>query len=78
MGAPENSPTERCVVCGQGVSESGACAHLYEDGRRFAVCCPICMEMFNRAPERFARGEKPMTVVDELLQDLRWKEPPQS
>jgi len=63
-----------CVVCGKAVSEEEATMHRYHEGRRFAFCCATCAEMFNRAPDRFARGERPQTIVQDLLDQIRWKD----
>jgi hypothetical protein len=49
-------------------------ARLYHDGKAYPVCCPMCMDLFQRAPKRFASGERPKTIVDELLAEMQWKE----
>lgn len=74
MTPGDNAGTEFCIVCGKEISGAQGITHLYHDGRRFALCCPTCVEMFKRAPARFASGERPMTIVQELLDELRWKE----
>ncbi len=74
MNSEDNAGKEFCVVCGKEISGALGTAHLYHDGRRFALCCPTCVEMFSRAPARFASGEHPMTIVQELLDNLRWNE----
>jgi len=53
---------EECAVCGKDLSEANGVAHLYHDGRRFPLCCPMCMQLFQRAPARFARGERPQSI----------------
>ena len=63
-----------CAVCGKSTDGNTGTAHLYHDGRRFAVCCPMCMDMFERAPARFASGEHPQTIVEELLAEMKWKD----
>ncbi len=63
-----------CIVCGKAVSEEEAAMHRTHEGKRFALCCPTCAEMFNRAPDRFARGERPQTIVQDLLDQMRWKD----
>lgn len=35
----------------------------------------MCMQLFQRAPGRFARGERPQTIVEELMAEMKWKEP---
>jgi hypothetical protein len=34
----------------------------------------MCLQLFQRAPDRFARGENPKTLVEELLDELKWKD----
>jgi YHS domain-containing protein len=74
MTNEKSEGSNACVVCGKAVSEDEAVMHRYHEGRRFALCCPTCAEMFNRAPDRFARGERPLTIVQELLDQMRWKD----
>lgn len=62
-----------CVVCGKAVPEDGALCHLRHDGRVFTLCCPMCLDLFQRAPDRFASGERPETIVEEILTNWRWK-----
>ena len=31
-------------------------------------------EMFQRAPDRFASGENPKTLLEELLDEMKWKD----
>ena len=66
---------EICVVCGKSIDGTTGTAHFYHDGRRFTLCCPMCMEMFQRVPARFASGEHRQTLVDELLDKMKWDNP---
>ncbi len=71
----DDSPvTESCVVCGKSTEGNTGTVHLYHDGRRFTLCCPMCMQLFQRAPARFARGEHPQTIVEELIAEMKWKD----
>jgi YHS domain-containing protein len=65
---------ENCAVCGKDLAKTSGVAHLYHDGKSFPLCCPLCVDLFQRAPARFAKGERPQTVVEELLSDIKWKE----
>lgn len=71
---PDESTSETCIVCGKDLSGATAVAHLYHEGRRFSLCCPMCIQMFQRAPGRFARGENPKTLMEELLDEIKWRE----
>ncbi|HVU18358.1 MAG TPA: hypothetical protein VHD32_15750 [Candidatus Didemnitutus sp.] len=68
-----NDPTESCAVCGKDLANTSGVAHLYRDGKAFPLCCPLCVDLFQRAPKRFADGERPQTVVEELLAEIKWK-----
>lgn len=66
---------EKCAVCGKALAGVPGTAHVYHGGLRFALCCPLCLDLFQRAPARFASGEKPRTVVEDLLDELKWRDP---
>jgi len=72
----DESPDTCCAVCGKDVSHVPGVTHLYHDSRRFALCCPMCVEMFQRAPARFASGERPQSVVDDLINEIKWRTGP--
>ena len=68
-----NDTNETCAVCGKDLAGVSGVARLYHDRKPFPLCCPVCMDLFQRAPARFARGERPQTVVEELLAEVKWK-----
>lgn len=70
----DGTGSEVCAVCGKPAEGERGFSHLYHGGRRFALCCPLCLQLFQRAPDRFARGENPKTLVEELLEELKWKD----
>lgn len=61
---------ETCIVCGKSTEGTAGFAHLYHDGRRCALCCPMCLQLFERAPDRFARGDRPQSLIEELMQQM--------
>ena len=65
---------ETCVVCGKSTAGNPGTAHLYHDGHRFALCCPMCMEMFQRAAARFAHGDHPQSLLQQMLDEIQWKD----
>lgn len=74
---PDDAPgVETCFVCGKAATGDAVFSHLYHDGRRFALCCPVCMQMFQRAPDRFARGEHPQSIVEDLIGEIKWRAGP--
>lgn len=62
-----------CNVCGKGLTQDQQVTHLYHKGRRFTLCCPLCIDMFQRAPDRFASGERPQSVLDDLMSEIQWR-----
>lgn len=64
---------ETCAVCGNEAAGGRRFSRLYHDGRPFPLCCPMCLDLFQRAPERFAQGERRQTVLEELVSDLKWR-----
>ena len=75
---PESPETKSvdglCAVCGKATDRSGSLARVYHQGRAHVLCCPLCVQLFQRGRDRFARGERPQTVVEDLLDQIRWKE----
>jgi hypothetical protein len=70
------SSDETCIVCGKSTEGAAGFAHLYHEGRRFALCCPMCVQMFERHRDRFTRGDRPQSLLDELTQEITWKNDP--
>jgi hypothetical protein len=57
--SPElNAAEDICTVCGRNAIESNqTLSHLRHEGEIVAICCPQCMETFQREPARFAAKE---------------------
>lgn len=70
----DGTSEEVCSVCGKPAAGQPF-THLYHAGKRFNLCCPMCVQMFQRAPDRFARGERPQTILQDLLNELKWRDP---
>ena len=39
-----------CVVCGKGVDHGGGFARVNHKGTMVNLCCPLCLETFQRDP----------------------------
>ena len=39
-----------CIVCGKSVDQGGGLAHIKAGARMIALCCPLCIETFNKDP----------------------------
>lgn len=74
MNPDDASGVETCAVCGKAATGDAGFSHLYHDGRRFPLCCPVCVQMFQRAPGRFASGERPQSIVEDLIRELKWRD----
>jgi hypothetical protein len=72
MNEPFDRP-ENCAVCGKPADGGRGFSHIYHDGHPFSLCCPMCIDLFQRAPNRFARGERRETILEDLLEQIRWK-----
>lgn len=70
------SGIETCIVCGKSAEGATSFAHIHHEGRRFALCCPMCIQMFERHRDRFARGDRPQSLLDELTREITWKNGP--
>jgi len=44
-----------CAVCGKNVQGGGGFARLNHQGRMVELCCPLCLETFQRDPIPFLR-----------------------
>lgn len=67
---------ETCTVCGNVATGGRQFARLYHEGVAFPLCCPMCIDLFQRAPARFASGERRETMLEELIAELKWRNGP--
>jgi ribosomal protein L24E len=44
-----------CIVCGKTVDQGGGMCHIKAGARMIALCCPLCIETFNKDPRRYLR-----------------------
>ncbi len=50
---------EACAVCGKNVEHGGGFARLKHGRHLFSLCCPLCLETFQKDPTSYvARFEK--------------------
>lgn len=43
-----------CTICGKRLGEHDALAHIQHDGERISICCPLCLEAFERDKGHFS------------------------
>ena len=54
INQPENWD-QHCIVCQKSVDHGGGMAHFKVEGEMVALCCPLCIETFNKDPKRYLR-----------------------
>ncbi len=57
---------ETCVVCGQGLRPGEALATLHQDGRKLPICCPLCLEAYQKDPKLYLERLARRTLLREL------------
>lgn len=59
-----------CIVCGKSVDEGGGMCHVKAGARMIALCCPLCIETFNKDPVRYLK----LRQMHELSTSIRHPE----
>ncbi len=53
MSTSEDELEKNCLVCGKDVDHGGGFSRLNVKGRMIALCCPLCLDVYQKTPERF-------------------------
>lgn len=53
IGYRRNVPA--CAVCGKNVQSGGGFARVNRGGRMVELCCPLCLETFEKDPDPYVR-----------------------
>jgi hypothetical protein len=64
---------ETCAVCGNVAVGGRRFSRLYHQGKAFPLCCPMCIDVFQRAPDQIAAGERPRSVLQDTIEELKWR-----
>ena len=64
---------KNCLVCGKSVGRSEGMAHIKVEGHMIALCCPLCIETFNKDPKHYLS----MRFAHEISAQLRHPHPDQ-
>ena len=56
----------RCVVCDKSVQAGGGYCHINVQDRMIALCCPLCLETFQKDPAPYLRRRESNILTDEL------------
>ena len=51
-------PDDHCSVCGKTVAGGRGFAHLKQGGVWVTLCCPLCMETFEKSPLDYVNKQK--------------------
>ena len=78
MSEIENADIENwdhiCIICGKSVDEGGGLAHIKAGARMIALCCPLCIETFNKDPKHYLS----LRLAHEMSTALRHSAPKES
>jgi YHS domain-containing protein len=66
-----DSSAERCVVCGKSVTGASGHVRLKYGETMVALCCPLCLQTFQKNPVDYLRRLKTRTEVQNILDLLR-------
>ena len=55
-----------CVVCGKGLRPGEALATLHAEGRKLPICCPLCLEAYQKDPKPYLERLAKHTFLDEM------------
>ena len=55
---------KRCIVCGKSVEGGGGMCHIEVKGHMTSICCPSCLETFNKDPKTYVRRQEARTIID--------------
>lgn len=56
-----------CAVCGKSVDHGGGLSHMKFEDAMIALCCPLCIETFNKDPKPYLRRRGVRKLADDAL-----------
>jgi len=57
---------ETCVVCGKGLRPGEALVKMHESGSKLPICCPLCLEAYQKEPKLYLERLAKLGFLDEL------------
>jgi ribosomal protein L24E len=57
---------ETCIVCEKPVRYGTGFAHLKHEGQMVTLCCPLCMETFQKNPSPYMLHQKARLAIRSL------------
>jgi hypothetical protein len=58
--------SESCIVCGKGLRPGEALATLYQSGSKLPICCPLCLEAYQKDPKPYLERLAKRALLKEL------------
>lgn len=57
----------RCIVCRKSVEHGAGLCHLNIEGNMIALCCPLCLETFQKDPQTYLRRRELRKIEESNL-----------
>ncbi len=57
---------DTCVVCGKGIKPGEALATMHEGESKLPICCPLCLEAYQKDPKPYLERLAKQTLLREL------------
>ena len=73
IGGGPDKAGEQCVVCGKSVEGGRGYARIKHGERMVALCCPLCLESFQKAPQDYLRQQETANELRAIYKALRPK-----
>lgn len=64
IGCGEEGKT--CVVCGKAIRPGEALATMHHVGSKLPICCPLCLEAYQKDPKYYLERLARQTLLEEL------------
>ena len=64
IGCGEEGKT--CIVCGKGLRPGEALATIHQTGSKLPICCPLCLEAYQKDPKSYLERLARRTFRQEL------------
>lgn len=58
-----DSQGESCIVCGKNVENGRGMAHVRQEEIMVALCCPLCMETFQKDPRHYTAKARARRIL---------------
>ena len=55
-----------CVVCGKSLRSEEALAVMHQEGHKLPICCPLCLEAYEKDPKPYLERFAKRILLDEL------------